>query len=291
MASLNPATYLGKTGELGSLTPGRIAFINLVDDLRMFQISNVIYGNRIIAEHGDYLGELEQPDYPESFYNTIRLNEKLSPDDFEIAIESNAPKVKIRVIGVQQGTAETEERIIEIPVDEGRLHPSAQLDLAKISVFDRHNQSGKRTNAFIQGLNMKKGAIGTSYHLGPCNLAIVGVDDNDMALIGNRIQELGGGFVVAADGKILAEVAFPILGLVSTDPAEVVVKKFQNVKKIIKEELGFSIDETGLYTRFAIFFIPGVAPRLRISTDGLLRVELKGKELEITQVPLIAENK
>jgi adenine deaminase len=67
---------------------------------------------------------------------------KINPGRFPDRGWKKYIKAKVRVIGVQQKLAETEERIIEIPIESGRFQVSPELDLAKISVFDRHNQSG-----------------------------------------------------------------------------------------------------------------------------------------------------
>ena len=44
---------------------------------------------------------------------------------------------------------------------------------------------------------------------------VVGADDADMAVAVNRLIALKGGFVVAADGEVLAELALPLAGLMS----------------------------------------------------------------------------
>lgn len=289
MGSLNPASFLGKTDEIGSLTPGRIAFINLVDDLRSFHISNVVYGDGVVAQDGNYVGKLTKPEYPKSFFNSINIPSKLNSENFRIPVDSQRQKVIARVIGRIQNSAETEERLLELPVINGELTQNLDLDIAKISIIERHHNTGKTGNALYQGLGLKHGAVGTSYHLGPCNLAIVGMNDDDMAIVGNRIAEIGGGFVAVVDGEILAEVPLPILGIVTDEPAEKVTTRFHHIKNILMN-MGMGLDVIGMYTMFAILFIPGVAPRLRISPDGLLRIELLEEKLVVTQVPVIVEN-
>lgn len=289
MGSLNPASYLGKTHEIGSLTPGRIAFINLVDDLRLFNITNVIYGEDIVAENGSYIGKLEKFTFPESFYNTIQLKSALNPEDFRIPVDGDKDSVKVRAMGWAVGTKPSSEAILEMPVTDGDIHPSVELDVAKLAVIERQYHTGKIGKGLCQGFGLKRGAVGVSYHINSCNMGIVGMNEADMAMVGNRIAELGGGFVAVADGEILGEIPMPITGLVTDAPAEKVTADMIEMKRILKEELGLWQDEIGMYLMLAVLFIPGNLPLIRINLDGLCRNEIVDGKLTITSVPTILE--
>ena len=54
---------------------------------------------------------------------------------------------------------------------------------------------------------MKHGAIASSVGHDSHNLCVVGVDEASMAAAANRLIETGGGFAVADDGKVVAELA------------------------------------------------------------------------------------
>ena len=56
-------------------------------------------------------------------------------------------------------------------------------------------------------------------------MIVVGTNRDDMALAANRLQEVGGGFVVVSKGKELALVELPIAGLMSDERAEIVARK------------------------------------------------------------------
>lgn len=286
MASLNAATYLGKTGDLGAIAPGRIAFINLVEDLAAFKISKVIYGGEVVAEYGDYIGTISKPEYPASFFNTIHLQSKLRAGDFRISSGPYTQKADVRAIKVKPRQVKTQEKILTLPVDDGEIKPSPDLDLAKISVIERHQGSGKMACAFLQGMGLKRGAFGISYHPGPLHIGVVGMNDEDMALVVNRIAELGGGFVAAQNGKILDEVALPILGFLSQQPAKEVLDAFAHLKAVIAHDLGVTME--GLYTTLAYIFMPGVIPKLRMTINGLVRVKRGQKDLSVMPVSLFS---
>jgi adenine deaminase len=290
MGSLNPASYLGKTHEIGSLTPGRIAFINLVDDLRLFNVNNVVYGEEIVAENGRYIGSLEPFSFPEAFYNTIQLRSALKPEDFHIPVDGDRDSVNVRALGWVVGTKPTTEVILEMPVTDGNIRPSPELDVAKLAIVERQYHTGKMGKGLCHGFGLKRGAIGVSYHINSCNMGIVGMNEADMAIVGNRIAELGGGFVAVADGKILGEIPMPITGLVTDEPAEEVTADMIEMKRILKEELGLWQEETGMYLMLAVLFFPGGIPLIRINLDGLCRNEVVNGKLVVTPLPTLIED-
>ena len=47
------------------------------------------------------------------------------------------------------------------------------------------------------------------------NITVVGASEEDMATAVNRLIEIEGGFAVAEGGRVLAELALPVAGLMS----------------------------------------------------------------------------
>lgn len=287
MATLNPASHLGILSDFGSLTPGRKAFVNLVEDFRNFHISEVIYGPDVVARDGKFIGKLPKPKYPDSFFNTIKLKSKITVDDFTVDIDTTKSEILTRVIGVHPRIVRTEERLISMPIENGKVNTDPTKDISKIAVVERHIGNGKISTAFIQGIGLQQGAFGSSYHPGPLHIGIVGVDELDMAVVANRIADLNGGFVVALDGKVLAESALPILGFLSEQSAEIVTDEFLGVKKVIREKLGSQFG--GIYTMLAYLCMPGVEPELRMSINGLIKVEHSQNDLITKPVSLFIE--
>jgi adenine deaminase len=99
------------------------------------------------------------------------------------------------------------------------------------------------------------------------NLMVAGTNDRDMSLVANRITELGGGYVVARDGKILGELPLPLLGLFSDEPAEEVVGRLQRINEAIASDLG--TDFPGLHTSIAFVCLAVSIPTLKVCDRGL----------------------
>ena len=76
---------------------------------------------------------------------------------------------------------------------------------------------------------MRRGAIASSVGHDCHNITVVGSDADDMALVVNRIAELQGGLVLVCDGKVLAEIALPICGLLSNLDGETVANQLADL--------------------------------------------------------------
>jgi adenine deaminase len=286
MASLNPARYLGVTSDLGGIAPGRKAFVNLVDDLRSFQVKEVVYGEQVVARDNRYVAELKRPEYPKEFYGRVRLKRPLEPSDFVVAAPAGATSVKARVIGFHPEAMGSKELHLDLPAEDGEVRIDVEQGVVKLASVERIGATGKMGVGFVRGLGMKRGALGFTYHPGPSELALIGTTDEELALVGNRIAELGGGLVVADGGKIVAEVPMPLHGIVSDASAEEVEEQMRAAKKAIA---ALGIDFISNYYRLTGFFIPGVSPELRMSVRGLLKVAYAGDKLLVEPIPVVIE--
>jgi adenine deaminase len=270
MASLNAAEYFGVAGDMGSVAPGKIADIVLVDDLTDFKVTTVIADGKVVGQDGRYVGDLKAPSYPDYFLNTVKLNRATTPEDFAIAAPGTSGKVKARVIGVVRGSLVTESRGLELPTENGKLVADTAQDVIKVAVLDRHGASGRMGKGFVQGLGIKDGAVGSTFNPELMNVMVAGTNDRDMSLVANRIAELQGGYVVAQGGEIVGELALPLLGLFANEPVEDVVTKLDGINEALGDKLG--TDFPGLLTALAFICLPVAIPSLKICEMGLVDV-------------------
>ena len=93
MGTLNAAEHVGIDRELGSVSPGKIADILLVDDLQQVSTTLVIAAGKIVAKDGELLIPIETEEYPAWTRTTIRMRRRLSPHDLRIPTEkTRAPR-------------------------------------------------------------------------------------------------------------------------------------------------------------------------------------------------------
>ena len=119
------------------------------------------------------------------------------------------------MIGILPGKIITPHLSFDIPPVDGDKRPDVARDLMKIAVIERHGVNGNMATGFVQGFGMQRGAIASTVCHDHHNIAVVGADYDDMALAVNRLGEIEGGFVVACGGRVLAELALPVAGLMS----------------------------------------------------------------------------
>jgi len=98
---------------------------------------------------------------------------------------------------------------------------------------------------------------------------VIGTNDADMALAANRLVELGGGFCVAGEGKILSELALPIAGLMSPLPFEEVSEKLEHLRDAA-HSIGCTLPEP--FLQVAFLALP-VIPHLKMTDRGLFDVD------------------
>ena len=173
------------------------------------------------------------------------------------------------VIGIWPGKILTEhvrERIAEV---NGDRRPEPSRDLARISVIERHGKNGRISNGFVRGFSLKRGAIGSTVCHDHHNIAVVGVDYDDMTLAARRLAEIEGGFVVVDGGKVTAELALPVAGLMSLEPFEAVREGLVALRAAARA-LGVELEEP--FLQLAFLALP-VIPHLKITDHGLVDVD------------------
>jgi adenine deaminase len=268
-ATLNAAETLNMDHEIGSIAPGKIADILLLNDLPTFNISAVIASGNIMVRDSKFLVELESPEYPKFMYNTVRLPRNITPKDFEIKAPKGTKQVTVRVIGVRDGTLITEDRRATLTVKDGLLQPDIEGDILKIAMIDRFHLSGRIGKGFVQGFKLRAGAIGTTYTPTTENLLIIGANDRDMAVATNKIAEMGGGHIVVNGGSVLAQMALPLFGLLSDQSLETAIQQQTELYKVI-EQMGCDFIDPLSTLAFL-----GAAPEigtLKITEKGLVNV-------------------
>ena len=173
---------------------------------------------------------------------------------------------EVPVIGVIPGRIITEHRRYRLPAKGNETAVDLSRDIVKVAVIERHGKNGNHANGFVQGFGLEKGAIASTVGHDSC---VVGVDEDDMALAANRLGEIGGGFVVVADGKVTGEIALPVAGLMSLEPYEIVRDTLHHLRKAAFG-LGATLEEP--FLQLAFLPLP-VIPHLKISDRGMVDVD------------------
>ncbi len=218
MATTQPAHYYRLDQVLGLLAPSRLADILIVPSLAQARPSLVLSAGEVVARDGDALFTNDDV-LPEWSHGTIRLPSPLPSTMLEVAAPAAASSARVRAMELHGGYF---KRAIEatLPVIDGTVRADPSQDLLKIAIIDRHHASGDRGLGFVRGFGLERGAIAVSMNCMNMNVAVVGVDDADMLRAVAELEAMDGGFVVVADGEVLARVPLTVGGVMSDAPFE-----------------------------------------------------------------------
>ena len=258
-ASLSAAEAFGLK-DRGLIAPGKRADIAVIDTLADCRVSMVFAAGVQVTETA-FAARQEIPP-------VARHSVKASPVEPH-HFRTSGNRVDTPVIGILPGKIITEHLTYQIAPEDGDKRPDIARDLVKIAVIERHGVNGNRATGFVKGFGLQRGAIASTVCHDHHNIAVVGADYTDMALAANRLGEIEGGFVVVEGGRILAELALPVAGLMSLEPFEVVHRDLVTLRAAARS-LGVTLEEP--FLQLAFLCLP-VIPHLKITDFGMVDVD------------------
>lgn len=269
MASINTATHFGLERELGSITPGRRADVIVTSDLVRLPMEIVIARGEVWAEDGKLTQDIAPYAYPEFARGTVKVGRRIMASDFAIAAPAGKNAVTARVIGIIENKTNTRALERTLPVEDGLVVPDREQDVAQVAVVDRHHGTGRVVNGFVSGFGYTADcAVAATVAHDSHHMIVIGTNRKDMAIAANRLQEVGGGFIVVSKGRELALVELPIAGMMSDERAEVVAAKVERVLAAMVK-CGCTINNAMIQHMFVA--LP-VIPELRLTDLGLVDV-------------------
>jgi adenine deaminase len=253
MATLHPARCHG-LHDRGAIAPGLRADLLVLDDLETFRPARVY-------KDGALVEAFERPAIPDRLRATVNT----APlDGFAIPAAD-----RVRVIEIVPGQIITRAREERATVANGHVVADPDRDLAKIAVVERHHATGRVGKGLVRGFGLRAGAFASTVAHDAHNIVIVGVTDADMTACATRLQELGGGIVVARDGAVRGELALPVAGLLSDEPVEDVVARLEELQEMLREH---GVRDGAPFMTLS-FLALSVIPSLKITDRGLVDVD------------------
>ncbi len=241
-ASYNPATLLRLDEEVGSFSPGSFADVVVLrgqelEELARVEIEQVIASGTLVAREGRLLKGVEPTLSPPNYaLSSVTLSRKVTPEDFQVL----APEGKDSVTAWLWKPYDYRIRpdTVELPVENGVVQYGSQLGVFKMAAIERHQSQGPEPPAEVQMSVMFTAtspshacsAVATTVQHDAHQLTVHGSCDEAMALAVNRVVEIGGGFVVVADGQVKAEVRLPVVGLMSSEAPQRLLAQFQAMR-------------------------------------------------------------
>ncbi len=257
-ASLSAAEAFGLK-DRGQIAPGKRADIVVLPDLAECRAEMVICGGKLVDDAAFATRDIVSP---------VGRNSVKAPRITAHAFRSTGNREDTDVIGILPGKIITEHLHEVLPISAGDKRPDPSRDLIKIAVIERHGVNGNIATGFVKGFGLQRGAIASTVCHDHHNIAVVGADYDDMALAATRLSEIEGGFVVTDGGRVLAELALPVAGLMSLNSFEQVEDDLKQLRAAARS-LGVTLEEP--FLQLAFLALP-VIPALKITDRGLVDV-------------------
>ncbi len=274
LATFNTAESFERK-DVGIIAPGRLANLVQLEDLKNFKVVRTWHEGQLVAAEGEVLVSLPPP-RTEGVMETVRLGD-ISVEDFAVKASSSL----VRVIDLIPNQIVTGAWTATLRSENGRLQVDASQDIAKLVVVERHRMTGNIGKGFVRGFGLRSGALASSVAHDSHNIVCAGMSDSDMLLAVVTLRRLGGGLCVVNNGKVLAEIALPIAGLVSDRPAREVTESLAKIEQATKS-LGVKIHAP--FMALSFLALP-VIPHLKMTDMGLVDVDA------FKIVPLEAESR
>jgi adenine deaminase len=267
-ATINVAQGLRISSDHGSISPGKLPDIVLLTDLRAVSVVTTIIAGKVVFSDGTYHAARGSFRYPGWTKSTIRYAAPLTAADLAMRPASNIFSARVRcLVAASPGKAKS-VREEDLQVEDGIILPDPGRNINAVAMIERHKASGEIGRGFADCIRIKRGAIACSVNHDAHNVAVFGASHADMALAANRLADIGGGYVLACDGDIVAELALPIAGLMSEEPIDVVAAQLEAVEAALRDVLGAE-DQQKALINMNFLSLPNI-PNYGFTNKGLV---------------------
>ena len=138
-------------------------------------------------------------------------------------------------------------------------------DICYIAVLDRYGHQLPPACGLLGHFGLREGALASTVSHDSHNIVVIGRRAEEMALAVNQVIADGGGQCVVREGKVQSHLPLPIAGLMSTDTADTLAAKIDDLKAAGRA-CGSLPDEP--FIQMAFLSLP-VIPALKLTSMGL----------------------
>jgi adenine deaminase len=198
MATLNPATYIGREADLGGVAPGRYADLCLLRDLGEPRPEVVVARGRVAARDGRVLVTVPEPDWSRALATPearLTVRWRARAEDFRLPPRERYPIIRL----VSAVITRLEER----PLAEGDLY-AALVDRAGRWVAP----------AVVTGFGDRVDGLASTITT-DFNILVLGRRPESMARAVNRLLDVRGGVVLVDEDRVGFELPMPLGGVMT----------------------------------------------------------------------------
>ncbi|MBN8995173.1 MAG: adenine deaminase [Rhizobiales bacterium] len=243
MATLNTATLL-RRDDIGAIAPGRHADLAIVSDLENFVVDEVLFGGQRVAAEGRCTLTMARTTLPDFTRSTIVSDMPASAEALQIPVAGDRTAVRCNVLVSSHPKTLARK---DLPVVSGYLRPDVEGDVLALAVVERYHSSGRIGRGFVSGFGLQRGAVASSTNHNNHHVFALGADYGDMKLALDELKRLQGGYVAVLEGRIVASLQLPVIGMISDLPAEELAGAMADFERRMVEVLGCSVAKRPMY--------------------------------------------
>ena len=261
--TLNPVIHYKL--DAGLLQPGDKADFILVDNAQNFNVLSTYIDGQLVASNGDTNIEKVVVE-PFNIFNAAPI----TTNDLEIEVNEG----KLKVIKAFSDQLITSAFFTDPKVENGFVVSDTENDILKLVVLNRYRPE-KPAIAFINGFNLKQGAIASTVAHDSHNIIAVGTDDSSLIHVIELLRKNKGGISLYANNKDYS-LPLPIAGLMSNEDGDKIAQIYKTMNKAAKEA-GSNLEAPFMTLSFMSLL---VIPELKLSDKGIFdSVNFKFSEL------------
>ncbi len=254
-ASVNPVKHYGL--NVGLLQKGDAADFIIVDDLKNLSVQQTVINGTPVFSDGKVLFPLK-----ETKAINVFNREKIKNNDVIL----KAKPGKIRVIAAQDGELITAQELHNPLIRGGNIISDIDNDILKLVVMSRYKNEPVQVG-FIKNTGLKRGAIASSIAHDSHNIIAVGVTDEDIVSVVNKLIDHKGGIVVG-DTREQLVLELEVGGLMTRREGEEVALLYNQLIERSKE-FGSKLKSPFMTIAFMSLL---VIPELKLGDKGLFDV-------------------
>ena len=257
MASYNVARYYRMEHLHGMIEPGRVASVNILTD-EFHPNPEAVLSNGIWVKKN----EMNTDPFPEINWqmfghSKMQFNWKLIEDDLQFSMPFGIEMVNNVIT-----------KPCNVIKDVAGEHFYMDDDQNYLVLLDYEGEW--RINTTIKGFATNVQGFASSFSSTE-DILLIGSSKIEMRRAFERMQELGGGIVLAENGEIIHEIPLPLSGIMSDQPFEVVVEQELKLRELLSER-GYPFDDP-IYS--LLFLTSTHLPYIRVTSQGMYDVMKK----------------
>ncbi|MQR93909.1 adenine deaminase C-terminal domain-containing protein [Fictibacillus phosphorivorans] len=260
MVSYNVARYYGLDHLFGMIAAGRVAHLNILDDVANPLPESVLAKGKWMKRDGKDVSDDRdfQFDWDGHGIKKREIKWDLQDEDFQFS----------GLVGIEMYNSVI-TRPYNVSINPFSEEINGESDECFLMLIDKEGKW--RINTVVKGFAKNLYGFASSYS-NTGDLLIIGKSKKDMAVAFERLKEVGGGIVLAERGEIVAEIKLPLAGGMSNLSIEELVVEEKRLTNALRER-GYQYEDP-IYS--LLFFSSTHLPYIRITQRGIYDVKKKG---------------